>query len=68
METTTFSAPDIVCDGCASAIKKALGAVPGVSLVAVNVDAKQVTVDYAPPAERNTIAAALERAGFPVEA
>ncbi len=66
METSTFSAPDIECDGCANAIKKALGNVQGVSGVQVDVAAKEVTVTHDENAPRETIAAALDRAGFPV--
>lgn len=68
METITLTAPDIECDGCANAIKKAVGALPGVSDVAVDVEAKTVTVTHdekTAPAE--TVAAALVRAGFPGE-
>jgi copper chaperone CopZ len=70
MDTTTrFSAPDIECDGCANAIKKALGAVAGVSAVAVDVGAKTVAVTHdAGRAPRETVAAALDRAGFPATA
>lgn len=64
---TDFKAPDIECDGCASAIKRALGNVPGVSDVAVDVTAKTVTVTYEPPALQDTVAQALDRAGFPAE-
>ena len=67
--TTTLTAPDIVCGGCANAIKKAVGAVPGVSAVAVNVDTKIVTVDHdARSAPREAIVSALDTAGFPVAA
>ena len=69
MSTTTCSAPDIVCGGCANAIKKALGALPGVSRVEVNVGSKHVAGTHdaatAPPA---TLAATLDRAGFPATA
>ncbi len=55
MKTTTFSAPDIECQGCASAIKKAVGNVPGVSQVNVDVAAKTVAVthDEKAPARRS---------------
>ena len=67
--TTTLTAPDIVCGGCANAIRKAVGAVPGVSTVAVDVDTKIVTVDHdAQSAPRDAIVSALDTAGFPVAA
>lgn len=62
----TFTAPDIECDGCANAIKKALGKLPGVSAVEVDVPTKRVTVHHDPGATRDTLVAALDRAGFPV--
>jgi len=61
--TTTFSAPDIECGGCANAIKKALGRVDGVSDVAVDVDRKLVTVVGDAPAD--AVLATLDKAGFP---
>ena len=65
--TTTVTAPDIVCGGCANAIKNALGRVPGVSEVAVDVDSKQVTVKHdEQKAPRTAITQALDKAGFPV--
>jgi copper chaperone len=66
METMTVKAPDIECQGCASAIKKALGAVPGVSEVSVDIVAKTVTVQHdEAAAPRMTILTALDKAGFP---
>ncbi|MES2464788.1 MAG: heavy-metal-associated domain-containing protein [Armatimonadota bacterium] len=67
--TTTVTAPDIECDGCANAIKKALGTVPGVAGVDVDITAKTVTVKHDPQAApRETITARLDKAGFPVAA
>ena len=63
--TTNFTAPDIECEGCANAIKKAVGKVSGVTAVEVDVPAKQVTVRHTDPAIRETITQALDRAGFP---
>ncbi|MHC5542750.1 heavy metal-binding domain-containing protein, partial [Singulisphaera rosea] len=60
-----FSAPDIVCDGCAGAIKRALGPVSGVSHVDVDVDAKTVTVSHEETTPREVLAEALARAGYP---
>ena len=41
---TTLTAPDIVCGGCANAIKNAFGRVAGVSEVEVDVATKQQPV------------------------
>ncbi len=62
---TKLSAPSIVCDGCANAIKKALGSVPGVSQVDVDTASKTVTVKHTERVERTEIVTALDRAGFP---
>jgi len=66
MATMTLTAPDIMCDGCANAIKKAVGALPGVSGVDVNINTKQVTVTHDDTiAPRTAITGALDNAGFP---
>ena len=63
--TTTLTAPDIVCGGCASAIKNALGKVGGVARVEVDVDTKEVTVEHNQEATREKIVEVLDDAGFP---
>jgi len=69
METTnsktTFTAPDIVCGGCANAIKNAFGRVPRVSEVEVDVSTKMVTVGHEADVTRDELAKVLEDAGFP---
>ena len=63
--TTTVTAPDIVCGGCAGAIKNALRKVEGVSNVEVDVDAKRVSVEHGGDVSREEIVDILDRAGFP---
>lgn len=65
-QVTTVTAPDIVCGGCAGSIKKALGAVSGVSEVDVDVATKQVTVHHGENVSRAKIVDALDRAGYSV--
>jgi len=66
METMTVKAPDIECQGCANAIKKALGPVPGVNEVTVDIAAKTVTVKHEESTSpRTAILSALDKAGFP---
>jgi copper chaperone len=60
---TTLSAPDIECDGCANAIKNALGKTPGVSEVTVDIPAKTVTVTHNAPV--TTLTETLDHIGFP---
>lgn len=62
---TTVSAPSIVCGGCASAIKKALGGAQGIAHVDVDTTAKTVTVKHSEEVRREDIITALDRAGFP---
>ena len=64
-EKTTLTAPDIVCGGCANAIKNAFGRVPGVNEVDVDVATKQVTVGHEAELTRDQLAKVLEDAGFP---
>lgn len=68
MQTTTFSTPDIVCDGCAQAIKKSLGGLTGITDVAIDIAAKHVTVTHEASVSRETLVSALDRAGFSVAA
>ncbi len=65
-QTTTVTAPEIVCGGCASSIKKALGNVEGVSEVDVDVATKKVTVKHGEIVSRGEIVAALDDAGYSV--
>ena len=65
MNTTTLHAPDIVCDGCADAIKKELATVDGVKNVQVDLTAKTVTVTRDGNCAVEDIAAALNRVGYP---
>lgn len=64
-DKTTLTAPDIVCGGCANAIKNALGRVSGVNEVDVDVTTKQVTVGHETDVTRDQLAKVLEDAGFP---
>ncbi len=65
-QVSRFDAPDIECDGCATAIKNALGKLPGVTVVAVDVDGKQIAVTHEPTtASVDGLVAALDKAGFP---
>ena len=65
-KTTTVTAPEIVCGGCASSIKKALGNIAGVSEVDVDVATKNVTVKHGESVSRGKIVAALDDAGYTV--
>ena len=63
--TTTVTAPDITCGGCANAIKNAFGRVEGVEQVEVDVATKQVTVRHARSVDKGTVVDVLDKAGLP---
>lgn len=65
--TTKVTAPDIVCGGCASAIRKAFGQIEGVSNVDVDVETKAVTIAHDEKVSREEIIATLDKAGFSAE-
>lgn len=46
MATVEYIVSDISCEGCANAIKRAVGNVDGVKDVGVNVESRIVSVDY----------------------
>ena len=60
----TYVVPDITCDNCKTAINSALGAVPGVGHVDVDLAAKTVTVEG--PAPEDAVRSAIDDAGFEV--
>jgi copper chaperone CopZ len=64
---SVLNASGIRCEGCATAVRKALGQVPGVVEAAVNVPEKKVTITHAPETPRADLVAALTKAGFPAE-
>ncbi|HBE82754.1 MAG: heavy-metal-associated domain-containing protein [Blastocatellia bacterium] len=62
---TKLTVPDIVCGGCANAIKNALGKVDGILKVDVDIEAKEVSVEHGEKVGRGQIIEALDQAGFP---
>jgi copper chaperone len=66
-ETMTVTAPDISCAHCQCAIKGAVGALPGVSAVQVEIPTKAVRVAYDPAqVSRRQIEAAMDEEGYPI--
>lgn len=64
MTTNVLSVPEISCNHCKAAIESAVGVVPGVARVAVDVDAKTVTVEG--DAAADAVTAAIADAGYDV--
>src|SRR5687767_8648098 len=62
---TKIHAPNITCEGCANTIRRALGELPGVSQVEVDVPAKSIQVRHEPPADRDALTGTLDRIGYP---
>jgi copper chaperone CopZ len=59
MESKTFKVPTIGCNGCVRTIENEVGALVGVTRVKGEVDSKQVTVEWQPPASWDAIKAKL---------
>lgn len=67
MQTQILIAPDISCDHCERAIKRALGPVSGIRRVEVDIDRQEVHVDFDDrQVNRGEIEAILAREGYPV--
>ena len=61
-----INAPDIVCEGCANSIRKALGRLNGVLKVDIDIDLKRVDTEYDPgEVSQDALAERLTQAGFP---
>jgi copper chaperone CopZ len=68
--TTTFQAhtPAIHCEGCANAIKRSLGKLPGVQSVNVDVESKRVSVQFeSEQVDEVALRQRLALAGYPAE-
>ncbi len=66
VEEVTLTAPDISCDHCIAAIRKALSNLLGVQFFDGNLQTKQVTIRYDPSVVRLTaIEKAMKEEGYP---
>ena len=63
---TTLSVPDISCGHCKASIEGAVGQLDGISKVEVHIEAKTVDVDFAAPADLDSVIAAIEEQGYDV--
>jgi copper chaperone len=67
VEEITLTAPDISCDHCIAAIRKAVSKLAGVQFVGGNPQTKQVTIRYDPSVlELTAIEKAMEEEGYPL--
>ncbi|MFC0864043.1 heavy-metal-associated domain-containing protein [Sphaerimonospora cavernae] len=62
MSQLVLSVPGITCGHCVNAISEAVGEIPGVSAVEVDLSAKTVTVAGA--ADPSAVRAAIDDAGY----
>ena len=68
MTTTVLNVPDISCGHCQNAITGALSPVEGVRSVDVDIEGKQVRVDYDETVvDLNRLKAVLQEEDYPVE-
>jgi copper chaperone len=67
--TTNLAVPDVHCVHCKQALEGAVGALDGVSVVAVDVPGKVITVTHDPArASVDRLVAAVEDQGYEVAA
>jgi copper chaperone len=65
-DALTYRVPAIHCEHCAASIREEVGEVPGVEKVAVDLDAKLVTVTGA-DLDDAALRAAIDEAGYEAE-
>ncbi|MCF1492935.1 heavy metal translocating P-type ATPase [Agrobacterium vitis] len=64
IETQELDIDGMNCASCVRRVEKALAAVPGVSLAAVNLATERATVTVTADTDRQTLVAAVEQAGY----
>ncbi len=64
-DSITLTVPGMTCGHCEAAVTQEVGAVTGVTAVAVDLDTKLVTVSGS-GLDRDAIVAAIDEAGFDV--
>jgi copper chaperone len=66
MVKTILNVDGMSCEHCVKAITKAVGALPGVSNVAVDLNAKTVTVEHDPELTPDKIKYEIEEQGYDI--
>jgi copper chaperone len=67
MDKQTFRIPKISCGHCTRTIENELKELEGVNTVQSSIDEKTVTVEYGPPATKETILATLKEINYPAD-
>lgn len=65
MESKTFTAPDISCGHCVRTIEEEVRGLGGVTYVQADVNSRQVSVTWEPPADWEKIRTLLHEIGYP---
>ncbi len=66
MTTSTYTVQGMTCSHCAAAVTEEVSQIPGVTDVAVDVEAGRVTVTSEQPVGTDAVTAAVEEAGYEV--
>lgn len=66
MTTTTYDVRGMTCNHCASSVTAEIGTIPGVTEVAVDVPAGQVTISSEGELRAGAVKAAVAEAGYEV--
>ena len=64
MSTSTYTVTGMTCAHCVTAVSEEVGAVPGVTDVAVDLASGALTVTSEAPVDDAAIAAAVDEAGY----
>lgn len=64
MATATYTVTGMTCGHCVNAVTTELSALDGVTDVAVDLDTGRATVTSREPLDRDTVAAAVDEAGY----
>lgn len=64
MNTAEYTVTGMTCGHCVSSVKEEVGALEGVSTVAVDLQPGRLTVTSAAPLPESAVTAAVEEAGY----
>lgn len=68
MITTTYTVTGMTCGHCVQAVTKEVSALPSVTGVRIDLASGGVTVDSSAPLDRDALRAAIDEAGYALEA
>jgi len=64
VNTTTWSVEGMTCQHCVNAVTQEVSAIPGVTAVAVDLEAGQVSITSEDSLATDDVAAAIDEAGY----